>query len=219
MEASMDKSNCTLLTILLVAFALHAVPAAAADVAWQPLPPGFRGEFTMDMATMKKLVGDSIALPMGGRFTTLSVTAVEPDGLVRVKDLPIDAKLGGQPFKVVVRAFHSHVAPDAQGRYAMRGEGSTEPAVAFVWHDFDVQAPGGKKLNIRGAYRDGKLLGYTYDKKELADLAPQALVPVLTGSGWQVVKLVEPPKAGTLKIEGGKVLRLQDAGGRAALVP
>ncbi len=194
--------------------------SAFADVAWQPLPPAFRGEFTMDMATMRKLQGDSIALPIAGRFTTISITAVEGDGTVKVKDLPMEAKLDGQPFKVVVRAFHSHTAADAQGRYAMKGEGSRETPVAFVWHDFDVHAPGGSKLRLLGAYRDGKLLGYTYDRNELAGLGPQAVLPVLAGSGWQVIRIAEPPKSGVVKTEGGRSLRIVDAGGgRAALLP
>ena len=212
-------SRPALCSALFVALALAPVPAAA-DVAWQPLPSSLRGEFTMDMATMKKLVGDSIALPIAGRFTTISVSAVDADGTVKVKDLPLDAKLGGQPFKVTVRAFHTHAAADVQGRYAMKGEGSTDPPVAFVWHDFDAQAPGGRKVRLLGAYRDGKLLGYTYDRKELAELPPQAVIPVLAGSGWQVVKTVEPPNAGALKVEGGKSLRILDAaGGRVALIP
>lgn len=192
---------------LLVLFGAQTAPRGAA---WPPLPTDFAGDFTMDMATMKKLAGDSIALPIAGQFKTLSITAVDDDGTVTLKDLVVDTRLSGQPFKVTIHALHSHVTTQARGRYAMQGQDAGGPQVPFVWHSFHVQSPAGVRLHVAGVYGDGSLLGYSYDRRELAGLAPGAVLPVFGSSGWQVVTVVSPPTGNTLKIEGGS-LRLIDA--------
>lgn len=197
---------------------LAGAQAATPSGAWPPLPQDFAGDFTMDMATMKKLAGDSIALPIAGQFKTLSITAVDDDGTVTLKDLVVDARLSGQPFKVTIHALHSHLTTQARGRYAMQGPGAEGPQVPFVWHRFHVQAPSGVRLNLAGVYRDGALLGYSYDRGELAALTAGATVPVFGRTGWQVVTVLGPPTGTTLRIEGG-TLRLIDApGNRAGLV-
>lgn len=186
--------------------------------AWPPLPPDFSGDFTMDMATMKKLAGDSIALPIAGQFKTLSITAVEEDGTVALKDLVVDARLSDQTFKVTIHALHSHTTAEARGRYEMKGEGKAGPPVAFVWHSFHVQPPDGRSLHLVGVYRDGALLGYSYDRAELGTLPGGAALPVFGGSGWQVVKVMGPLTGGVLKLDGGRRLRLFEvAGNRAGL--
>jgi len=190
---------------------LGAQPAPRGG-AWPPLPPDFAGDFTMDMATMKKLAGDSIALPIAWQFKTLSITAVGDDGTVTLEDLVIDAGLSGQPFTVTLHALHSHVTTRARGRYAMQGQGAEEPHVPFVWHRFHVESPSGVRLNLAGVYRDGALLGYSYDRGELAKLAAGAALPLFGRTGWQVVTVLGPPAGTTLKIEGGS-LRLIDAPG------
>lgn len=187
---------------------------------WPPLPDKFPGDFTMDMPTMKKLVGDSIALPIAGQFKTLSVTAVEDDGTVLVKPLILDAKLGDQRFNVTITALHSHAAADAQGRYAMTGEGSQAPQVAFVWHDFNVKLADGGGLNLKGVFHERKLLGYSYNPTELANLKAGAAIPVFGSTGWQVVKVMGPPTGKVLKLADGAQLRLLQApDARVGLVP
>lgn len=191
---------------------------AAPKATWPPLPPDFAGDFTMDMATMKKLAGDAIALPIAGQFKTLAITAVEDDGAVTLKDLVVDTRLSGQPFKVTIHALHSHVTTEARGRYAMQGQGGEGPQVPFVWHDFHVQSPGGARLHLAGVYRDGALRGYSYERAELAGLAPGTALPVFGAAGWQVVTVLGPPAGNTMTIAGG-TLRLFDApGGRVGLV-
>ena len=185
---------------------------------WPPLPADFRGDFTLDMATMKKLAGDSIALPIAGQFTSLSILTVDDDGTVKLKDVGLDSDLAGHPCKITIHALHSHAAGDAKGDYAM-GD-SKDAKLAWVWHDFHVQSPGTAALHIVGVYANGKLIGYTYDRTELAKLSAKSQVPVFGATGWQVVKIDEPLTGETLQVDGGRHLRLLDVGGgRAGLVP
>lgn len=205
----------------LVVASLLALPGAQTaprSAVWPPLPPDFAGDFTMDMATMRKLAGDAIALPIAGQFKTLSITAVEDDGTVTLKDLVIDTRLSGQPFKVTIHALHSHVTTEARGRYAMQGQGVEGSQVPFVWHSFHVESPGGARMHLMGVYRDGALLGYSYERSQLAGLSAGAALPVFGRTGWQVVTVLGPPTGNTMKIEGGS-LRLFDApGNRVGLV-
>lgn len=214
----MGRFSGALLCLIVGTVSMLGAQTAAPKVAWPLLPPDFAGDFTMDMATMKKLAGDAIALPIAGQFKTLSITAVEDDGTVTLKDLVVDTRLSGQPFKVTIHALHSHFTTEARGRYAMQGQGAEGPQVPFVWHDFHVQSPGGARMHLTGVYRDGALLGYSYARNELAGLRAGAALPVLGRTGWQVVTVLGPPTGNTMKIEGGS-LRLFDApGNRVGLV-
>ncbi len=214
----MGTSYGSLLGIIAGVATMLGAQTAPPKAAWPLLPPDFAGDFTMDMATMKKLAGDAIALPIAGQFKTLAITAVADDGTVTLKDLVIDTRLSGQPFTVTIHALHSHATGTGQGRYAMQGQGAEGPQVPFVWHDFHVQSPGGARLHLAGVYRDGALLGYAYERAELAGLTAGAVLPVLGRAGWQVVTVLGPPSGSTMKIEGG-TLRLFDApGGRVGLV-
>lgn len=212
------RSHAALIFIIAGAVTTLGAQTAPSKATWAPLPPDFAGEFTMDMATMRKLAGDAIALPIAGQFKTLAITAVEDDGTVTLKDLVVDTRLSGQPFKVTIHALHSHVTTEARGRYAMQGQGAEGPQVPFVWHSFHVQSPTGVRLHLAGVYRDGALLGYSYERGELSGLAAGAALPVFGRTGWQVVTVLGPPGGNTMRIEGGS-LRLFDApGGRVGLV-
>ena len=206
--------------VIASAAAMLAAQTSPSRAAWPPLPKDFRGDFTLDMATMKKLAGDSIALPIAGQFKTLSILAVEEDGTVRIKDLVVDARLSDQSFTVTIHALHSHTTADARGRFDMKGEGAAGAPVPFVWHDFHVQPRNGSSLHLIGVYRDGALLGYAYDRAELGSLAAGAALPVFGTSGWHVVTVTRPLANGTLTIDGGSRLRLIEVSGdRAGLAP
>lgn len=214
----MGRFNEALLCIIASVVTMLGSQTAAPKAAWPPLPPDFAGDFAMDMATMKKLAGDAIALPIAGQFKTLSITAVDDDGTVTLKDLVVDTRLSGQPFKVTIHALHSHVTPEARGRYAMQGQGAEGPQVPFVWHSFHVESPGGARMHLIGVYRDGALLGYSYEGGQLAGLSAGAALPVFGRTGWQVVTALGPPTGNTLRVDGG-TLRLVDApGNRVGLV-
>ena len=215
MRTTSRARSCTILGVIVFA-AIEASQAASSKATWPPLPPDFRGDFTMDMATMKKLVGDSIALPLSGRFTKLSITSIDDEGTVKIKDVVSDRELAGQTFKVTIHALHSHAAPEAQGRYKMTGKDSQGPQLGFVWHDFHVQRAGGVSLHMVGVYESGKLLGYSYERSELASLPAGTLMPLLGGQGWQVIKAMGPSRGDLLQIDGGKRLRLFDVGGDRA---
>lgn len=198
--------------VIVSAAAMLAAQASPARAAWPPLPKDFRGDFTLDMATMRKLAGDSIALPIAGQFKTLSILAVEEDGTVKLKDLMVDATLSGQPFRVTIHALHSHDGAGARGRFDMKGDGAAGQPVPFVWHDFHVRS-GDRSLHVIGVYRDGALLGYSYDRAELGALAAGTMLPVFGSSGWQVVKVAGPLAGGVLMIDGGGKLRVIEVSG------
>jgi hypothetical protein len=196
------------------------LPTKQADSpVWPPLPESFAGDFTMDVATMKSLAGDTIALPVAGQFKVLAILALDDDGTLRIKDIPLDGELAGQPLKITIHAFHSHAAKDAKGHYVMGGE-AKDAKVAWIWHDFHVQAPGAASMHLVGVYSNGKLLGYAFERAELDKIAGGELLPIFGATGWQIVKADGPPSGGILNVDGGRRLRLLDAGdNRVGLVP
>ena len=81
-----------------------------------------------------------------------------------------------------------------------------------------VKASGTAAVHMSGVYNGGNLLGYSYERTELAKLGVGSMLPIFGETGWQVVKTDALVVGETIQVDGGRHLRLLDVGsGRAGL--
>jgi len=194
-----------------------ATPASAPGhktPAWPALPPKFLPGYGLDPAELSKLpVGDKIALPFPDGFHTITVTAPLKDGVLGIKDMKETVKdVKGTTITLTVRSLYTHAYDAGQ--------------VGLVRHVLTAQPDGGSILEMAGAYEAGKLVGYRFDLAALGSLTAGSRIAILDPTGWRVVTVDAPLKAGVLGVEDFtangetvKDLRLLDPrDGKAGLV-